>query len=295
MESAQTLDAINSNPVLSDLTEAEREAYRERCYFIRRAIFNERDLVKLRTAVENIHRKIVAAADSAEVERIDGLRFQDLLGSRIKWEWKEGVTQIRSMEPVFHLSPAVDDLIDDDRLCSPIRGLLETPEVSLFTDKLNFKRPGGAPFPWHQDAPYWAFRCKHLDQLVSVQIYLDEATEQNGCLWAIPGSHRHGHVKPPKDRPDTPLNRLYSDVGTLDGLSPEPLVAPAGSAIFFNSWVVHGSKGNASDNSRRALVMTYQPGGLPLRETDVVRTPRRERGGVGALAGRLKALFKGGA
>ena len=31
-----------------------------------------------------------------------------------------------------------------------------------------------------------------LDRLVSLQLYLDDADERNGCLWMIAGSHRHG-------------------------------------------------------------------------------------------------------
>ena len=58
----------------------------------------------------------------------------------------------------------LDGFVDDPRLWAPTLDILGTGSVSLFTDKLNFKRPLGAPFPWHQDAPYWAFGCDHVDR-----------------------------------------------------------------------------------------------------------------------------------
>jgi len=278
-----------------ELTDAERCAFRERGYFVREAIFGEAELSRLRAAVEDIHRRISAAASAeVEVERVDGLRFQDILGSRVKWEWRESMSgDIRSMEPVHHLSDTVDALIDDARLCAPVRDLLNETGVSLFTDKLNFKRPGGAPFPWHQDAPYWAFGCRHVDRLVSVQIYLDDATEENGCLWMIPGSHTRGHIPAPTDRGDDTLARLYTDVAQLEDLQKIAVVAPAGSALFFDSYLVHGSKSNRSSQSRRALVLTYQPPELPVRDTDTVRVPRAGRVGLAGLVRRFRRLLGG--
>jgi ectoine hydroxylase-related dioxygenase (phytanoyl-CoA dioxygenase family) len=41
-----------------------------------------------------------------------------------------------------------------------------------------------------------------------------------------------------------------------------PLEAPAGSVVFFNGDVVHGSRRNRTAASRRAFVLTYQPAGF---------------------------------
>ncbi|MNC92478.1 hypothetical protein D3C83_89140 [compost metagenome] len=53
-----------------------------------------------------------------------------------------------------------------------------------------------------------------------------------------------------------------------------PLVAPAGSAIYFDGHVVHGSRGNRSRSSRRAMVITYQAGQRPRWNHDDVRPIR---------------------
>ena len=89
-----------------------------------------------------------------------GKAYQRLLGSTVKWEWAGGPQAVRSMEPFTHLDTRLDALIDDARLWAPARALIGAAGLGLFTDKLNFKRPGGSPFPWHQDSPYWAVRLR---------------------------------------------------------------------------------------------------------------------------------------
>ena len=243
----------------SRLSTDEQAEYRERGFVVRPQVLAEAELAPLREAVEGVHARIERAAALAPVERVDDKRYQQLLGSTVKWEWSEELRQVRSMEPFCHLDPRLDALIDDPRLWGPCRQLVASDALSLFTDKLNFKRPGGSPFPWHQDTPYWAFGCGHLEQLSSLQLYLDPATRENGCLWVIPGSHRHGVLPKYEDRGT--LGRLYTDVESLDLEEPVPIEAPAGSVVWVHGDTVHGSRGNHSAGDRRAVVLTYQPAG----------------------------------
>jgi hypothetical protein len=73
-------------------------------------------------------------------------------------EWRDDLPAVRSMEPCHHLDPRLDALIDNARLWKPCCDSIGCGELSLFSDKLNVKRPGGAPLPWHQEGPYWANR-----------------------------------------------------------------------------------------------------------------------------------------
>jgi len=244
-------------------TENELARYRRDGYFVRERVFGSAELESLRSAVERVHVRVAAAAaapDAPKVQRIDDKRYQDLLGSSVKWEWQEARVDVRSMEPFLHLDPELDALVDDPRLWLPATALCGTDRLALFTDKLNFKRPGGAEFPWHQDSPYFAFECPHVDRLVSLQVYLDDATVENGCLWMIPGSHTRGRLPCFEDQGR--LGRLYTDVErALPGAQPVPIEAPAGTVIFFNGDVVHGSRRNRTALGRRAFVLTYQPAG----------------------------------
>jgi ectoine hydroxylase-related dioxygenase (phytanoyl-CoA dioxygenase family) len=118
-------------------------------------------------------------------------------------------------------------------------------------------------------------------------VYLDEATVENGCLWVIPGSHRMGHIQAPKDR--GVIGGLYTDISYIPDLTPEPITAPAGSAIFFDGYIVHGSMTNRTDGDRRALIFTYQPAGLPRWNHKDVRLPVSMR----RTDSRLHALWEG--
>jgi hypothetical protein len=243
---------------------AELEQFERDGFFVRERAFSPGEIEGLRAAVERVGERVRAAADpsGSRVERIEGKRYERVLGSSVKWDWGEGSTSIRSMEPFRHLDPALEKLAEDPRLREPMLGLIGVDSVSLFTDKLNFKRPGGSPFPWHQDSPYWAFGCPHLERLASVGLYLDDATEENGCLWVVAGSHLQGILPSPKA--GGVLNRLYTDVRAIRAGRPVPIAAPAGTAFFFHVHVVHGSAPNRTERSRRALYFTYQPAGLPL-------------------------------
>jgi phytanoyl-CoA hydroxylase len=245
-------------------TEPELARYRRDGYFVRERVFGTSELAVMRAAVEAVHARVseaAAAGNAGEIERIDGKRYQELLDSLVKWEWQELRADVRSMEPFLHLDAGLERLVDDPRLWQPVTALCGAERLALFTDKLNFKRPGGAEFPWHQDSPYFVFDCPHVDRLASLQVYLDDATVENGCLWMIPGSHVHGRLPCFEDRGT--LGRLYTDLErALPHSAPVPIEAPAGSVIFFNGDVVHGSRSNQTGSSRRAFVLTYQPAGF---------------------------------
>jgi hypothetical protein len=253
-------------------TEAELEQYARDGYFVRESAFDESELEPLREAVDGVHDQIVRAVGTEKsdaIEHIDDKRYQKILDSSVQWEWRGEVAEIRSMEPYHHLDERLDRLTDDARLWSPCRPIVRSDDVSLFSDKLNFKRPHGAPFPWHQDTPYWAFQCNHLDQLVSVSIYLDRATRENGCIWVIPGSHVHGTLPCYEDRGRQ--GKLYTDVDRYEGREPVALEAPAGTVMYFHGDLIHGSQSNRSTVQRRALLLTYQPAGYPRWQHEDVR------------------------
>ena len=254
---------------LERATAGEMAQYEGDGYFVRESVLSEAELAPLRESVDGIHSQIMSAAAQDDVEParlVDSKRYQKILGSSVQWEWQEQSREIRTMEPYHHLDPRLDALIDDIRLWGPSRAVVQSEEVSLFSDKLNFKRPNGAPFPWHQDNPYWAFLCNHLDRLVSLAIVLDDATLENGCLWLIPGSHKHGALPCFEDR--GVVGKLYTDVDRLDLNEPIAIDVPAGSLIYFHGDIVHGSQVNRSDSERRLLLLTYQPTGLPRWQRD---------------------------
>ena len=258
------------------LSEAERRAWRDDGFFTRAAVFDHDELAVLRSAAEHCVARATAALESSGTHyAIDGNVYHEADGSTIQLEHAPGSQTIRVIEPFHHLDERMDRLLDDPRIVEPMRDLVGDERVALFTDKLNLKRPReGSRFRWHQDSPYWAHFFRELDRLPNVLLTLDAADEHNGCFRAIRGSHRRGML--PGCEGEGRLGPLFTDPRAFDEVDQVPAVAPAGSLVFFSPHTVHGSEPNRSDTSRRALVLTYQPGGRRMFKVDAKREAGKE-------------------
>lgn len=246
------------------LSASERAAYEQDGFFVRGSAFADDEVASLRAAAER-----VAAAAARHLDRprkryaIDGNVYLEGDGSTIQLEHVEATRTLRVIEPFHHLDPVFDGLMDDPRLVEPMRGLVGSERVALYTDKLNLKRPReGSGFRWHQDSPYWHHFAAHLDRLPNVMLALDDADEGNGCFRVVRGSHREGCL--PGLQSQGKLGALFTDPRFFDEGAQVPLVVPAGSLVFFSAHTVHGSGPNLSERPRRALVITYQPAGHPM-------------------------------
>ena len=88
---------------------------------------------------------------------MDGNVYVEAGGSTLQLEHADGSRTLRVIEPFHHLDAALDALLDDARIVEPMRDLVGSEAVAIWTDKLNLKRPReGSRFRWHQDSPYWA-------------------------------------------------------------------------------------------------------------------------------------------
>jgi phytanoyl-CoA dioxygenase PhyH len=253
------------------LSEVERQAWRDDGFFTRAAVFAADELATLCAAAERCVAWATAAMESSSSNyAIDGNVYHEAGGSTIQLEHSAGSQTIRVIEPFHHLDEVMDRLLDDPRIVEPMRDLVRDERVALFTDKLNLKRPReGSRFRWHQDSPYWAHFFAELDRLPNVLVTLDDADEHNGCFRVIRGSHRQGML--PGCEGEGRLGPLFTDPRAFDLADQVPAVAPAGSLVFFSPHTVHGSEPNRSDAARRALVLTYQPGGNRMFKVDAKR------------------------
>ena len=253
------------------LTDAEREAWEEDGFFLRERAFAEGELDDLRAGAERVVAIAMREAQRPDSDyAIDGNRYLEAAGATIQLEHRAGSTTVRVIEPFHHLDPRFDAVLDDPRITEPMRDLVGQEWIALFTDKLNLKRPReGSGFRFHQDSPYWAFDCGHLDRLPNVMVLLDDASPENGCLYVVRGSHRAGLL--PGQEGEGTLGPLFTDPRAFDERLAVPAAAPAGSLLFFSPHTVHGSKPNASDLPRRVFVLTYQPGGHRTFKKDVKR------------------------
>jgi phytanoyl-CoA hydroxylase len=104
--------------------------------------------------------------------------------------------------------------------------------------------------PWHQDPPYEGsegradtFGIPNFD----CDIYLDDATLENGCLYGLAGHHLVGHVE---------LER-FDEHEMYDRPDAVPLELRAGDVLFHAISAPHGSKRNESGTLRRVFYVHY--------------------------------------
>jgi ectoine hydroxylase-related dioxygenase (phytanoyl-CoA dioxygenase family) len=198
----------------------------------------------------------VAALDRAAEELLARVGPWVRENPRLQVEQVGSRVGIRQVYPVIDLSETIARLAADERIVGLFRDLFDGDTPVLFEDKLNCKHPRiGTPFPMHQDFSYWR---AYSPRLTSALIYIDEATQENGCLEVVPGRHRDGL-----------LERTTIDVGAaVDHYVPPEVVDPSGAVkvpgppgtlILFSCLTPHSSAPNGSARSRRALILTYNP------------------------------------
>jgi len=142
------------------------------------------------------------------------------------------------------------NLISHPRVKGFVEQILKT-EATMFGDMALSKPPHiGAEKPWHQDDAY--FDYLPLESIVSAWIALDDATEENGCMYTIRGAHRKGARKH--------VHGIDCQIeeGRLDLSRAIPVELKAGGAMFFSGMLPHQTPPNRSPHRRRALQFQYR-------------------------------------
>ncbi|MBT5925556.1 MAG: phytanoyl-CoA dioxygenase family protein [Verrucomicrobia bacterium] len=142
------------------------------------------------------------------------------------------------------------------RVVDTVEKLLDD-EVYHYHSKMILKDAlvGGA-WAWHQDYGYWYQNGVLFPDLCSVMIAVDKATEENGCLQVLKGSHKMGRINhvltgeqagADRDRVEEARKRLDLVHVTMD----------PGDALFFHANLLHCSAANHSNDSRWAMICCY--------------------------------------
>lgn len=253
-----------------DLTTFELDFYQQEGYLVRESMFNEVELLKINSAFERASLKALELSNRGSEYNLDGKRFVNCDYLTIQFEPGIDNKTIKVIEPAHQLDDYLEHLICDPRLVKPIQDIIGQSEISLWTDKLNLKRPReGSGFGWHQDSPYWIHDSSDVNLLPNAYLAIDTSNEDNGCFRVIRGSHLEGCL--PGTDNGTQLGGFYTNPSSFDETQQVALEVPAGSLIFFDPHTIHGSGPNQSDFQRRAYIVTYQPGNLPTLKSSTVK------------------------
>ncbi|WP_433272790.1 phytanoyl-CoA dioxygenase family protein [Actinosynnema sp. CS-041913] len=160
-------------------------------------------------------------------------------------------------------------LVRDPRLLGPATAVLGGPAY-VHQFKINAKKAmRGDVWPWHQDFIFWNRADGMRDaRMVNVAVLLDEATDVNGPLLVIPGTHLLGTLEPAaRERPRTWESHLSADLEyafdapKIAELTADreivPIKGEAGAVFLFDPQLVHGSGTNMAPHDRRIVLVTY--------------------------------------
>jgi ectoine hydroxylase len=181
---------------------------------------------------------------------------------------ERGSDVVRSIFAVHQSNKMFAKLAAHPRLAGVAQQILGD-EVYIHQSRVNIK-PGfhGKEFYWHSDFETW-----HTEdgmsamRALSVAVALTDNTEHNGPLMVMPGSHR-AYVSCVGETPEqnyrTSLQAQQIGTPDPDNLTllaeRHGIVAPkgaAGSAIFFDSNLMHGSNSNITPFPRTNAFLVY--------------------------------------
>ena len=110
--------------------------------------------------------------------------------------------------------------------------------------------------PWHQDNTYWP--SVHGTDVLTVWLAIDDATAANSAMKVIPGSHAGYRAMPetPSGDQHAMLTRKVEVTDQMQA-SAVTLEMSAGSASMHDSFLLHSSDANQTDQRRAGYTIRY--------------------------------------
>ncbi len=227
------------------LTADQLKQYNDQGYLVVENLISKSTIAKMRERI-NQHvvqreKEIRARANPSEFEKSSGT----LTTSQVR-----KLTELALIDPLLKEVASSSAVLD---IVAELAGKAES--IYLYNDQA-FLKPAfcGSEKPLHQDNSY--FRVTPHNFGLTCWVAIDDATEQNGCLRYIPGSHKLGLVK--HDKIENTPHLVPSNRSRLAPSMPAPV--SAGGAIFHHLLSLHESLDNRSPQSRWAWALHYLNG-----------------------------------
>ncbi len=236
------------------LTDKQVEQYRRDGYVVASKFFGSETLERIDQRIRRVTEDALGSDDYSNILEVE----PDTVGGQ--------VVPRRIYNP-YDLHADFKNLATDPRLLDCVESLIGA-NFNLQHSKLNMKPPGvGSVVEWHQDLAYFPHTN---DDLVTLLIYLDDATRANGCLRVLSRHHTHffDHATPDGKF----AGMITEDLETGQFGKPVSLEAPAGSVIFMHCITPHSSHPNRSGQPRRTLIYEYRASdALPIYYGDMAQ------------------------
>lgn len=243
--------------------------YDEQGYLVLERFVDEADCDRLRARAE----KMVQEFDPAEVVSIFSTHEQNRTtdeyfltsGDKIRFFFEEnafnpdGTLKYEKEKSINKIGHALHDLdpvfnrFSRSRKIKELAKAIGLENCYLLQSMYIFKQPNiGGEVTCHQDSTF--LYTEPID-IAGLWFALEDATVDNGCLWALPAGHRHGlKSRWRRSQNDRMEFEIYDDEPwPTDGLV--PLEVPKGTLIVLNGLLPHLSYENRSSRSRHAYTL----------------------------------------
>lgn len=238
---AETTKAA-SGPTAEQIEQYERDGY-----IVARGLFSPAEIAEIRDAfmnqaaagcVENLFELNARLAETDPLARYPRVmqphRYPDLEVGRVAMKY-----------------------LCDPRVAQWITTITGVPHL-VAQSMFYFKPPTARGQALHQDNFYLQVKP---GTCMAAWTAVDPATQENGGLMVVPGTHKIDVRCPTQADHDVSFTSEY--VAPPDGAQPVPVDLDAGDVLFFNGSVIHGSSPNNSKTMfRRSFICHYAPATL---------------------------------
>lgn len=222
------------------LSKDDFEFYQENGYWISPKLISDEQLEQLRLSMDRV---------------FNG----EYTTGRAPWSNWSGGSGLRQANNSHWADDTIRQLATNPQIGEIAATLLAANSVRVWHDQLLYK-PGdpasqaSANVGWHQDYFFW--QCAAEPTLITAWVAFDDVTLDNGCMQAVPGSHKWGLCNV-SDFHEQDLQKQEEALRKSDGrtFAPVPLNMKAGQVSFHHALTFHGSGPNVTAAPRRSLAI----------------------------------------
>ena len=244
---------------LDDLiTPSVHAEYAERGYWIAPKLFDDDQIVRLRTAQE----RLWAGDFDHDIPSQYGIN-----------QTEPGTPNVRQQCNGFWQMDEVRKVVTSPMLGAIGARFMGTDVVRMWHDQVVYK-PGLGPegadetagnIGWHQDYGHW--QCSSTSNMCTAWIALQDITLEIGPMYMIVGSHKWGLLEGSNTFGQKDMEALQGRFTAQAGASwePAPCLMKAGQVSFHNALTLHGSGPNLTHEPRMCVISHMMPGDTAYR------------------------------
>jgi phytanoyl-CoA hydroxylase len=260
---------VTPSPGSMRISPQQVEQYKDQGFLVLERFVDEASCDRLRARAE----ELVQEFDPQEVVSIFSTREQNRLtddyfmtsGDKVRFFFEENAfntdgtlkyAKEKSINKIGHALHDLDPTFDSFSRSAKVKELAN--HIGLHNSLLAqsmyiFKQPNiGGEVTCHQDS---TFLYTDPIEIAGLWFALEDATIENGCLWAIPGGHRHGLKSRWRRTAEGRMDFETYDTTPWPQNELEPLEVPKGSLILLHGLLPHRSFENRSARSRHAYTL----------------------------------------